>query len=181
MDSRRLFSVLLLAATAFFSSQQARALSFEVAAIDATHFKYVYHVDGSFTDTQGFTLLYNPSLYSALSIVTPLDEQIWNQVITGPFLGNANLLITTSALVNIPVASGTFAVTFKWAGGAAPGAQPFEIFDALGGTSSGSTIAFVSGVPEPSTYVLMFAGLLVVAATATFRRRPLLPRLILRA
>jgi len=181
MDSRRLISVLLLGVTAFFSAPQARALSFEVAALGAANFKYVYHVDGSFTDTQGFTLLYDPALYSSLSIAQPLDQLIWNQAITDPFLGNANWLLTTSALVNIPAASGTFAVTFKWAGGTAPGAQPFEIFDVLGGTSSGSTIAFVAGIPEPSTYVLMFAGLLVVAATAIVRRRPLPQRLVLRA
>ena len=180
MDSKRLISVLLLAVTAFFSSQQARALSFEVAAIDATHFKYVYHVDGSFTDTQGFTLLYNPALYSNLSIVKSLGSN-WDQVIsTQPSSGLDGLLIT-SALFNIPAASGTFAVSFKWAGGATPGAQAFEIFDGLDVTSSGFTTVFVSGVPEPSTYVLMFAGLLAVVAAATLRRRAPPSRIIFRA
>lgn len=180
MDSRRLISVLLLGIAGFLGTQQAHALSYEVADLGAANFKYVYHVDGSFTDTQGFTLLYSPALYSNLSIVKSLGSN-WDQVIsTQPSSGLDGLLIT-SALFNIPAASGTFAVSFKWAGGAAPGAQAFEIFDGLDVTSSGFTTAFVSGVPEPSTYVLMFAGLLAVVAAATLRRRAPPSRIICRA
>lgn len=169
MTSRRAISTLILSLLMAFGAHRANAVSFEVVDLPDTVvgidlMKYVYHVDGAFDTFHGFNILFDPARYADLTVITSLGVN-WDHVLAQPDpVAPLDGVVSSTALSSIADATGTFEIGFTRLGVGTPGPQPVELFDdSFNVTGTSVSTAFVSDVPEPSTYGLMLAGLLVLA------------------
>ena len=150
----------------------ATAIEYQVTHLGADTWQYDYFITaGTFAAQQGFVVVFDdsPTLYASLQPVLPSPTD-WDVLVTDP----QPALLTDGgydalALVDNPLFTGPFGVTFTWLGlpGTTPGAQAFYVYslDASGApvvTERG--VAAPGSVPEPS-------ALLLVAVAAGWRLR----------
>jgi len=184
MAFKNLMTMLMLVIAITMTSHRANAaLQYEAVDVPDTiigvnRMKYVYHLDGAFTALQGFTLIYDSTLYANLAGTTPLGSE-WDQVISQPGSpGTFDGLQINTALADITDATATFEVEFDWNGSGLSGSQPYELFDDQFNLISASrTTAFaeVVNVPEPDTVLLVLAGLLLLRRQAQLRSLRAMP------
>ena len=131
--------------------------------------QYTYLVsDFSFPADFGFSVFFDPILYTGLEDPPPFVNADWDIIALqpDPFLPDDGLY-DALALVNNASLANPFTVSFVWLGGigTTPGAQPFAIFDESFQTVAAGTTA---PVPEPGTLVLLGTGL---ASLIAIRKR----------
>lgn len=170
-------------AIALISPHALAGLSYETVDVPDTmvgvdRMKYVYHLDGAFTQFYGFNLIYDPAQYAALDITVPLGSD-WAPSITQPdALAPLTGLVSHAALIDITDATATFEVEFDWLGTGIPGSQPYEIFDDFFNVvTTARTTPFGATppdptVPEPGTLTLAAAALLALSSQRLRRRVP---------
>jgi hypothetical protein len=172
----RIAAVVLASAVACSTSAAAATIHFTATDLpdggtgDLWQYEY-FLSDASFQAGQGFSVLFDASVYSDLTVVAPVSGE-WASFVLPPDLvldspGRYDAL----AQVNDPALVGPFQVSFVWSGSGAPGSQPFEIYqlDALPDLiQTGRTLPFGQPVPEPSTLLLLATG---AVASGVMRRR----------
>jgi PEP-CTERM motif len=146
---------------------------------DADLWTYEYFVgDFDFDADQGFSVSFEPALFSSLQSVPPVNAG-WDVLTVQPdlALGSPGLY---DALALVPGASlaDPFTVSFVWLGGPmqSPGSQFFTVnaFDASGFLTvieSGFTVPAAQPVPEPATVALVGAGLAAILGNSRRRRQ----------
>ncbi len=167
---QRAIFVLLLAAP---GTAQATVITFEAIDLDdvvagSDLWQYRYQVnDREFEPFQGFSIFFDPAVVTSVDPFVPSAGIDWDVLVLFPGApGDAHVYDALSLVAGASLANG-FVVNFVLAGGAgAPGAQAFSVnaFDEqlnfLGVLEEGTTIpALIAAVPEPSTLVLVGAGL----------------------
>ena len=135
-----------------------------------------------FLTNEGFTVLFDPSLYANLS--TPLlpTPPGWDVLSVQPDVAlSAPGFLDGLALINTPTLSQPFNLNFVWKGSVPPTVQPFETYSLNGGfhiTGSGQTIVG-SGPIIPEIGFGFGTGWLLAAFAAVSRGRRL-PRVTTR-
>ena len=131
-----------------------------------------YTVSGSLAPFNAINLLFAPSSYSDINVVSNSVPALLDTApVIQPDVGfGADGMLTLTALSNLgPSFTGKIGVTFVWSQSTTPGSQPFELLDdGFSVTGTGQT-TLTSAVPEPEMLAMMLAGLVVVAGAA--RRR----------
>ena len=164
-----------LALSAFANPAEALTIEFEASDLadsgSADLWRYDYTLsDHAFTTGQGFNIFFAVGNYANL-IAEPLSSPAsldWNAPLAiQPDAGLPDPgYYDGQAAVDDPSLDLYFRVDFEWLGGGAPGPQSFELYDASFQTiESGTTMP----IPEPSTALLVAAGLAGLSARA---RRP---------
>ena len=133
--------------------------------------EYSYQVTGlTLTAGQGFTIFFDLSLCTLLQNPPPFVNADFDLLTVPPDLAlHSNGFYDAQALRNNPSFADPFKLRFVWlgTGGAAPGAQPYTVYNADFTTQSqGQT----TSVPEPSALAL-----LLLQGAAIFNRRPKRP------
>ncbi len=121
----------LVVAFMFVSSATAGAttIAYVATPLGGSTWQYDYSLGGgALSAQQGFAVFFDSSLYSTLALVsaTPPD---WDPIVADPIADpqvNSPGYYDALALVNAPVFTGPFRVSFTWLGaqGAIPGSQP---------------------------------------------------------
>lgn len=168
----RTFLIGLMVATAVPETGSAVTISFvtidladQVSGEDLWQYSYSV-TDFTFDENIGFSVFFDPSLYTALEDPPPFVNADWDLLTLQPDLGlPADGVYDALALVNEASLADPFLLTFVWLGSPAtpPGSQPFEInrFDAEGTLLE--TIEIGVTVPEASTWSLVGSGILLLA------------------
>jgi hypothetical protein len=139
--------------------------------VDATPgedlWRYDYMLDAfPFATGHGFSVLFDPALYASLESPPPAVSDQWDAISLQPDTGLPDPgRYDAQALVDEPTFLGIFSVSFVFRGTGAPGAQPFEIYD-----PEFQLIQTGVTVPEPSTFLLIASGLLVLLLRREARR-----------
>ncbi len=147
------------------TTANATTINYDVSNLGGNTWEYNYTVqnDSMAGDIEEFTIWFDYALYDNLVVTSPLLN--WDEIVIQPdtFIpddGFYDALALSSGIA--PGASETgYSVSFDWLGTGAPGSQLFEIIDAntFDIIDSGNT----SAVPEPSTFLLIGAGLMGMA------------------
>lgn len=117
----------------------------------------------------GFSVLFDPNLYDALESLPPSVGSAWDVIAIQPDPGLPDDgFYDAMALVSFPTELTGFAIDFIWLGAGTPGSQPFVVYDDSFATIvSGQTVL----VPEPSTLVLLAAGIAGIARLRSYAPR----------
>ena len=151
---------------------QAWPLSVTYTAVDlanavptADRWRYDYTLRGDLGEFEGLSLLFAYGTHAALQAATVPDPAALAYVIEQPYAGlMADGLFTVSAQRPIVGETLGFSVAFDHLGTGAPGAQPYELFDAnFTVTGSGVTTPALPAVPEPATSALLLMALAALA------------------
>ena len=172
---RRLLVAIALIAAA---KLEATTVNVEITGLGGNAYHFEYFVSGiQFQTNQELDIQFDPALFGALSNPTSgpgFDVMIFQPNNPPGSSGDYSAL----ALVNNP-SSLEFGVDVIFLGSGPPGSQPFEInqFDAMGRfvstLQSGTTQPLVqSAAPEPGSWTMAGAGLLLYGAWRGMRRRP---------
>ena len=122
--------------------------------------QYQYVLSGfTFQTGQGFSVFFDPLLYTDLQNPQPSLSPLWSVLAVQPdVILNQPGFFDSQALVNSPSLTDIFRVDFVWLGQGAPGLQTFNTYAANFSTlSSGSTV-----VPEPHALALLSLGVLCI-------------------
>ncbi|MEM9388484.1 MAG: hypothetical protein AAGA68_25810 [Pseudomonadota bacterium] len=172
----------LIASTALLCAAQsawATLVEYEVTNLGGDNYRYDYTItnDSLGTSIELFDIAFDTALYdeSSLLVASSLDVNAeWDQLVFASAPGSPALYDAFTLSGGIP-AGGTatgFAVEFLWLGGpGGPGAQSFQVFDAVTFSLLDSGFTVLSGgtqVDAPSTLWLAAIGGLAVAGS---RRR----------
>jgi hypothetical protein len=149
-------------------------IEYEVSTINAptNEFKYTYFVSGdALPANHYFDILFPNSVYTSISngIADGWDLLLFQ--VNDPTGADGRY----SALSMPSTFTGPFSVQFVWSGGGnGPGSQAFELYNdsrvlQLSGTTTlRQTTEPPTGIPEPSTLLILTSGL---ALLATFKKR----------
>ncbi len=133
--------------------------------------RYDYRVDNrAFVMDEGFFIEFDYNIYSNLQFPPPVVNSDWDPQVTQPdLILMDNGIYDALALIDIPSLTDLFSVIFVWSGGAAaPGSQPFTIYDtAFNPVETGVTTPAVP-IPAPTPAVLIAFGLFGLAARRRF-------------
>lgn len=134
--------------------------------------QYLYMVSGGLVNTnEGFTIFFDPNLYSDLQNPQAVPSSDWNVDIVHPDPSiPADGFFDALALVSPASLTTLFTVEFTWLGGsnATPGVQPFQTYACTDATCANVTITS-SGItiPEPPLIALFMAGLIGLSMCRT--------------
>ena len=132
--------------------------------------QYSYtHGDFTFAAGQGFTVVFDRTLFSQLQSPPPFVNVDWDPISLQPDLAlGSNGFYDALALRNAPSLADPFKVKVVWLGTGAPGAQPFTIYD-----NNFQTIAQgqTTNVPEPTIALLLFSGIVVAGSRRQVKER----------
>jgi hypothetical protein len=151
---------------------QAWPLSVVYTAVDladgvsgADRWRYDYTLSGDLGEFEGVNLLFAYGTYQALQVVTAPDPSALSYYLAQPVPAlAADGLFTVSAVRPVVGENLGFSVAFDYLGSGAPGAQPYERFDAnFTLTGSGMTTPALPAVPEPATSTLLLVSLAALA------------------
>lgn len=154
------------------SPSHATLVTYSAEPLGGLAWRYIYEVaNNSLEEDIGeFTVYFDRSLYSSLAVEA--SPSGWDSVVVPPDDGiPADGFFDSLALVDgiAPHASvGGFSVTFDYSGAGVPGSQFFEVVDAsFQVLDSGMT----TPIPEPQSYLLLVAGLAILACMRGANRR----------
>jgi hypothetical protein len=154
---------------------EAITITFSLSSLGGNQYQYSYQVSDFDFDTDfGFSIFFDPTLYSTLDDPPPPVNADWAPITLQPDpLLPADGLYDALALVDNASLANPFTVSFQWLGGpgTVPGAQPFDVYqllnpdpdcteDCLRVIESGRTAPATQPIPEPGTLVLTGTGLL---------------------
>jgi len=150
-------------------------IQYEVSTVNAptNEYKYTYFLSGdALPANHYFDILFPISTYTSISNGIATDWDLLLFQVSDPTGSDGRY----SALSLPPSTfAGPFSVQFIWAGGGnGPGSQPFELYNdssvlQLSGTTTlRQTTEPPSGIPEPSTVVILASGL---ALLSTLKKR----------
>jgi hypothetical protein len=161
------------------SAANATVIEFEATNVSGEIWRYDYFLsDVILSAQQGFVVLFDEDLYSDLDPLLP-SPLGWDVLSTIPdTVLDSDGTYDALALVDDPLFTGPFSVSFTWLGtaGTRPGSQPFSVYtlDASGFPEpfefGDTTPRATTAVPEPSTLLLLAAGAAVGLRHRT--RRP---------
>lgn len=118
----------------------------------------------------GFTVYFDPELYTALQTALPAPGSDWDAIVRQPDAGlGSDGFYDAEALFDDPSADAVFRVSFEWLGTGTPSEQVFEVREpepSFAVVQSGTTVT-----PEPATLVQHTSAVLSLAALA-LRGRP---------
>lgn len=166
----------LLGMLAWLAGGSASAVELRFRAVDLADtqpghdlWRYTYWLDEfPFEAGYGFTVSFDPDLYTALEIAPPAPNVDWDVLTFPPDPGLAELgLYDAEARFDAPALGRGFNVRFEWLGSGAPGSQPFEVRE--GEPSYLSVETGTTVVPESRTGVRGAAALLGLVALARGR------------
>ena len=167
MRSFLLLIVLSLVFLSFAAPARADGVTVQYTTVNlgSGTWQYDYTVQGSFLANWGVAIYFPTPDYGGGSIADlGTGGSDWSTFAfqadpTIPALGEYDIV----ALVDNPLLSSVFDVTFLWNGTGTPGTQAFNLYDFTSGAdllASGNTTAAPTVTPEPSSLTLMlFAGL----------------------
>ncbi|MCC7082794.1 MAG: PEP-CTERM sorting domain-containing protein [Burkholderiales bacterium] len=148
------------------SASAAISVVFEVHDVADTRpgedrWQYQYVVSGAFQQFDELNVFFDAGLASAI-LPGAAPNGDWTVSVAQPIAGiPADGIFTADAEVTDPSLAQPFVVDFVRVGSALPGAQAFEVLDEnFDVKASGIT----SPVPEPASYVVLAAGLIVLGA-----------------
>ena len=137
--------------------------------------RYDYSLSGfDFLANQGFSIQFDPAQYGPLESALPAHAG-WDILTTipDPSLPDAGLYDALALQDHAPL-SNPFSATFVWLGGplSVPGSQLFTVYQLADDGSYLATLqtGVTSPVPEPSSLLLISAGLVGVIARVQRRR-----------
>jgi hypothetical protein len=180
---RQLPRILLLFALIACSLSANTIIQFQVAAVGTTGgqtlYRYTYAISGvAFVANEELDIQFAPALFGQISNgVAPagFDLLLFQPNNPPQAAGDYSALAT----VDHPSLAGPFSVDFTFTGPGTPGSQAYSInqFDSnlnfVGVVTSGGTTASpVSGVPEPASFSLCGAVLIIGGVFLAVRRRP---------
>jgi len=117
----------------------------------------------------GFTVYFDPDLYTALQSALPAPGSDWDAILRQPDVDlGSDGFYDAEALFADPSADAVFRVSFEWLGTGTPGEQAFAVREpdpSFAVVQSGTT-----GVPEPTALVQHASAVLSLAALASNRR-----------
>lgn len=133
--------------------------------------RYEYRLDEfPFDAGYGFTVYFDPELYTALQTALPAPGSDWDAIVLEPDAGlGSDGFYDAEGLFDDPSANAVFRVSFEWLGTGTPGDQPFEVREpepSFAVVQSGTT-----DVPEPASLVRHASAVLSLAALA-YHGRP---------
>ncbi len=153
---------------------QAHAVTIQYQVTDLTDisagadlWQYTYAVSNhNFSMDTGFSLFFDPTLYTNLQNSAPAAHANWDILLIQPDTFTPdNGIYDALALVDNPSLLTLFSIDFVWLGTAIPTSQPFEIYDTnFNLISGGMTTSSTSSIPAPFTGLLLVSGLLLMCA-----------------
>ena len=126
--------------------------------------RYDYQLDAfPFAAGYGFTVYFDPELYTALQTALPAPGSDWDAIIRQPDAGlGSDGFYDAEGLFDAPSADTVFRVSFEWLGAGTPGEQAFEVREpepSFVVVQSGTTL-----VPEPAALAQHATAMLSLAA-----------------
>lgn len=159
----------------------AATIQYQVApTLNAGVYEFTYFISGTFSANQEIDILFNPSLYTALTNGQANPSSDWDLMLFQPNVPPGQPGdYSAYAQVNNPSLAGPFTVDATYTGSGQPGSQHFMIqqFDSSGMNvisqiDSGWTTPYnADPVPEPSSVFLSAVGLSVLGVFKAVRRR----------
>ncbi len=156
-------------------SAQAVEVSYGVSDLIDTQlghdrWRYEYRIDAfPFDAGYGFTVCFDPELYTDLQMSLPAPGSDWDAVVRQPDVGlGSDGFYDAEALFDDPSAGAAFRVSFEWQGAGTPGEQDFEVREpdpSFAVVQSGTTV-----VPEPAVLVQHASAVLSLTALAAHGR-----------
>ena len=121
--------------------------------------------DFTFAAGQGFTIVFDRTLFSQLQSPPPFVNADWDPIALQPDLAlNSDGFYDALALRHAPSLADPFKVKVVWLGTGTPGSQPFTIYDTnFQPLVQGQT---TTSVPEPSALALLLAAWLAAPAAS---------------
>ena len=176
MTLSRSASVAISLLALFAGSARAVELSYSVHNVADTEpghdrWRYEYRLDAfPFDAGYGFTVYFDPELYTDLQTALPTPGSDWDAIVRQPDAGlGSDGFYDAEALFGDPSAHAVFRVSFEWLGLGTPSEQLFEVREpepSFAVVQSGTTV-----VPEPATLAQHASALLSLAALV-LRWRP---------
>jgi hypothetical protein len=132
--------------------------------------RYEYRLDAfPFDAGYGFTVYFDPELYTTLQTALPASGADWDAIVRQPDAGlGSDGFYDAEALFDDPSTAAVFRVSFEWLGTGTPGEQAFEVREPAPSftvVQSGTTL-----VPEPAALVQHVSAVLSLAALALHGR-----------
>ena len=139
---------------------QFQAIDLADTTVGQDLWQFQYSLGGfDFQAGQGFSIFFDPQLYTNLQNPQPDPSSIWSCIVVQPdVILQQPGFFDSQALVNSPSLADIFQVDCVWLGQGTPGPQFFSIYDVNFSTISGGST--VTGVPEPQ--VLSFLSLSIL-------------------
>ncbi|HEB90924.1 MAG TPA: hypothetical protein ENI85_15225 [Deltaproteobacteria bacterium] len=149
------------------SPSQATTIFYSVSPIGGSTFEYAYLVenDSLAVSLEEFTLFFDRALFENLQAVNVPAG--WDPLVAqpDPLLAEDGFLdvlaLGLADAIDPGGLLGGFSIRFDWLGSGSPGAQAFEIRDAL--TFDLLDVGVTVPIPEPGPALLMLLGLAVLA------------------
>lgn len=157
----------------------------QVTNLGSNSYRDTYSISGFASPDVELDIYFDPALYGTLSNGVAQPSSDWNLLLFQPnnppgAFGDYSL----AANVANPSLAGPFSVDFAFLGSGQPGSQPFQIFelaqnsqlagvpcDSAGDFTCATTPQGASGIPEPASFSLVAAGVLIGSVLRTARRR----------
>jgi hypothetical protein len=173
-----------LALALVFTASTARAaeISYTTTDLGGGQWQYDYTVsDNTFNAFEGFSLFFDPALYTSLSDESTANAS-WRLSVLQPDPGlpDAGILDAIALADGAPIVD-TFSIRFIFLGAGTPGSQPFELtlWEQFDPNDQSADPAFIDtlgsgrttrqSVPEPAVLLLLAGGL--AAAARRMRRK----------
>jgi hypothetical protein len=164
MFARALLTVFLAAAFLIQVRAQGyiqfQAIDLADTTVGQDLWRFQYSLGGfDFQAGQGFSIFFDPQLYTDLQNPQPDPSPIWSAIVVQPdVILQQPGYFDSQALVNSPSLAGIFQVDCVWLGQGIPGPQLFSIYDVNFSTISGGST--VTAVPEPRALMFLSLGIL---------------------
>jgi hypothetical protein len=172
----RIISLTLVAA-GLAAHLSAAAIEFQVSSLGGGTFRYNYTISNlapcpPMCAGTTIDLSFDGAVYNMLSNPVAQPASDWSTEVFQPntLPGLAGDYLLTSK-VNSPSLAGPFSIDFTLQPGAAPGPQPFTLFDTnFNVETTSETTPLITGVPEPASFSLVAAASLLLFGLAWKRR-----------
>lgn len=167
----QVLSALLATLSLFSVNSFATVIEYELTSLGGNEYRYDYSVtnDTLSGDIELFDIYFDPTLYNETSLNVVSSASInagWSESILTSAPGFDALYDAYSFGGGISAGDtlSGFSIEFEWLGIGGPGAQLFDVYDALTFAllDTGTTTLRTNAVPAPPTVWLLLAGILAL-------------------